>query len=70
MRDIFSRWRVFRAKGANELENIEEAFLTGTIKKVLPVSNLNNKVIGSIRPGPVTQKLMKTYETVLEKGYI
>jgi len=45
----------------------EEAFITGTVKKVMPVTFLDGRPIGNGKPGPVTQKLMKLYEEFLRK---
>lgn len=50
-----------------ELEKAGEAFLTGTLKRVMPVTRLDGKPIGNGKPGPVTQKLMRLYEAFLEK---
>ena len=51
-----------------ELVGIDEAFLTGTIKRIMPVSRLNGIVIGSGKPGSITRKLMSLYETNLENN--
>ncbi len=49
------------------LGDAEEAFITGTVKKVMPVTLLDGRPIGNGKPGPVTQKLMKLYDKYLEK---
>ena len=49
-----------------ELCEAEEIFLTGTIKKVMPVSHLDGRPVGSGKPGPVTLKLMRLYEFLLK----
>ncbi|MFQ5443936.1 MAG: aminotransferase class IV [Nitrospinales bacterium] len=51
---------------ADELEHADEAFLTGTLKEVLPVTRLNGKPIGEGKPGPVTQKIMRLYADLLD----
>ena len=48
------------------LENIEEAFITGTVKKVMPVTSLDGKPIGIGKPGPVTKMMMRLYQDVLK----
>ena len=53
---------------AIELINMDEAFLTGTIKKVMAVNQLNGKTIGSGKPGPITQKLITLYENALKSS--
>lgn len=49
------------------LAGAEEAFITGTVKKVMPVTFLDGRPFGDGKPGPVTQKLMKLYEEFLKK---
>ena len=48
------------------LYDADEIFLTGTIKKVLPVTYLDGRPVGSGKPGPVTQKLMSLYDHLIE----
>ncbi len=50
-----------------ELREADEIFLTGTLKKVMPVSHLDGRLVGSGKPGPVTLKLMRLYEDILKK---
>jgi branched-chain amino acid aminotransferase len=50
-----------------ELCEAEEIFLTGTIKKVMPVSHLDGRPVGNGKPGPVTQKLMRLYDLLLKR---
>jgi len=45
----------------DELADIKEAFLTGSTKKVMPVVGINSLVVGTGRPGPVTQRIMQAY---------
>ena len=47
------------------LENAEEAFITGTVKKVMPVTALDGRPIGNGKPGPITKMMMRLYEDVL-----
>jgi branched-chain amino acid aminotransferase len=39
----------------------DEAFLTSSVRGVLPVVRLDDRVIGPGRPGPVTRRLMQAY---------
>ena len=48
------------------LQNIEEAFITGTVKMVMPVTSLDGKPIGNGKPGPVTKMMMRLYQDVLK----
>jgi branched-chain amino acid aminotransferase len=47
---------------AAELWQAEEAFITGTTKKVLPVNQVGEKIIGNGNPGPITRHLMELYK--------
>jgi branched-chain amino acid aminotransferase len=46
----------------NELFNAEEVFLTGTAAEIVPVREINKRVIGNGKPGPVTQRLMEEFQ--------
>ena len=52
-----------------ELLRADEVFITGTIKRVLPIRQIDNHVIGDGRPGPITRKLQSKFAT-LEKAII
>ena len=49
-----------------ELDRVEEAFISGSIKKIMPVCRIDNRPIGEGKVGSVTKKLMKLYGSVLE----
>jgi len=38
-----------------------ECFLTGTGAEVIPVTKIDNRIIGSGQPGPITQKLIEAF---------
>jgi branched-chain amino acid aminotransferase len=44
-----------------ELFNAEEVFFTGTAAEVVPVREINKRVINSGKPGPITRKLMEEF---------
>ena len=48
------------------LQNIDEAFITGTVKMVMPVTSLDGKPIGGGKPGPITKMMMRLYQDVLK----
>jgi branched-chain amino acid aminotransferase len=48
------------------LDKADEMFLTGTLKKVMPVTQLDNRMIGDGKPGPVTRKIMRLYQEYLD----
>ncbi len=45
----------------NELEVIDELFMTGTTMEVMPVVRVDGKTVCGGRPGPVTRKLQEAY---------
>ena len=49
------------------LENVDEIFLTGSVKHLMPVTRLDEKVIGDGKPGPITRSLSSLYENFLER---
>lgn len=48
-----------------DLSHAKEAFITGTTKKVMPVSQIDDIVIGNGNPGKVTLELQKIYDTYI-----
>lgn len=50
-----------RPIGMDELDKVEELFLSGTTTEVMPIVQLDNRKIGIGKPGPVTQKLQAAY---------
>ncbi len=48
------------------LQNAEEAFITGTVKMVMPVTSLDGRPIGTGKPGPITKMMMRLYQDVLK----
>jgi branched-chain amino acid aminotransferase len=49
-----------------ELLNADECFLTGTAAEVIPVVKLDDKVIGSGKPGPIYKQLLEDFRKVTE----
>jgi len=50
---------------AEALDRAEEIFLTGTLKRVMPVTRLDGKPVGDGRPGPLTRKISRLYEALV-----
>ena len=50
----------------NELFNADEVFFTGTAAEVVPVTEINRRVIGDGKPGSVTKRLMKEFERIVK----
>lgn len=58
-----------REIAVEELKEAEEAFITSTIKGVLPVSSIDNRPVGDGRPGPVSRDLGLRFSE-LTRNYI
>ena len=54
----------------DELFQAQEAFLTGSLIEVMPLTEIGGKLIGSGKPGSVTKRLMAAYRKLVlnEKG--
>ena len=44
-----------------------EAFLTGSVMEVMPLTRLNDGPVGSGRPGPVTERLQRLYQEMVAR---
>jgi branched-chain amino acid aminotransferase len=51
---------------ADVLQGANEAFITGTVKMVMPVTSLDGRPIGTGKPGPITKMMMRLYQDVLK----
>lgn len=45
----------------SERERIEELFLAGTTTEIMPVTTLDNAVVGTGEPGPITRRLLAAF---------
>ena len=45
----------------SELPQATEAFITGSVKKILPVVRIGTQIVGNGRPGPMTARLLDLY---------
>jgi branched-chain amino acid aminotransferase len=50
----------------NELFTADEAFFTGTAAEVAPIHDVNGRVIGAGRQGPVTKRIMQEFLKALK----
>lgn len=48
-----------------ELRNAKEAFITSTTKNILPVAQIDGKILGDGMPGEVTRALAKEYNRIV-----
>lgn len=56
----------------NELFNADEVFFTGTATEVISVVEINKRIIGNGKPGPVTKRLMQEFDKITrdpKEGY-
>lgn len=51
-----------QAISSNELQQAEEIWLTSSSKEILPVTQLNDKILGNGKPGAYWQKMMAAYQ--------
>lgn len=47
---------------AEDIQSIQEAFITSASRGVLPVSFIDDQVVGEGSPGPITLAIMGKYE--------
>ena len=45
----------------SDLYLADEAFLTGTAAEVVPISSVDDRIVGTGKPGPVTSELQSKY---------
>jgi branched-chain amino acid aminotransferase len=50
----------------DEMYIADEAFFTGTAAEVTPIRELDNRTIGTGKPGPITKKLQDAYFAVVQ----
>jgi D-alanine transaminase len=48
---------------ANELESMDELFITGTTTEVVPIVKLDGRAVGTGKPGEVTSRIAELYRT-------
>jgi len=52
----------------DELWNADEIFVCGTAAEITPVREMDQRIIGSGKPGTVTQWLQKEYQKIIRGG--
>ncbi len=50
-----------------ELDTLDEAFITSSSREVMPVVRIDDTPIGEGKPGPVTQELLARYRRLVER---
>jgi branched-chain amino acid aminotransferase len=49
----------------SDLYTADEAFLTGTAAEVVPISSVDDRVLGDGRPGPITRRIQEVYRAAV-----
>ena len=49
-----------------DLHRADEAFLTSSVRGVVPVSRADGEPIGDGKPGPITRRVMQTYDALVQ----
>ena len=52
----------------HDLYTAREFFLTGTAAEVIPVTEIDGRVIGDGSPGPITRKLIAAFRKLIAEG--
>ena len=52
----------------DDLYGADEAFLTGTTRELIPITTVDDRTIGTGRPGPVTLRLLDTFRRHASAG--
>lgn len=60
----------YRAISLDEVSSCEEAFLTSSVKDVVPLVQINNLIIGNGRPGKLSFHLRSLYHTYIENYFL
>ncbi len=50
-----------------DLDSADEAFITGTTRDLTPVTRIDDKTIGTGKPGPITLKLLEGYRKRIQR---
>ena len=56
-----------RPFSVDEAGDADEAFITSTTAYILPVTQIDKKVVGTGKPGPVTARLLENYHRLIDK---
>jgi branched-subunit amino acid aminotransferase/4-amino-4-deoxychorismate lyase len=51
-----------------DLASADEAFLTSSVRGVVPIVRVDGAAIGDGKPGPITRRVMQLYEALVERA--
>jgi branched-chain amino acid aminotransferase len=49
----------------SDLYTADEAFMTGTAAEVVPITSVDDRVLGDGRPGPITRRIQEVYQAAV-----
>ena len=49
----------------SDLYTADEAFLSGTAAEVVPITSVDDRVVGDGRPGPITRRIQEIYQAAV-----
>ena len=52
----------------SDLDRVAETFITSSSREVMPVIQIDDQIVGTGQPGPITQKLWEKYRAYLERN--
>ncbi|MGD0091648.1 MAG: aminotransferase class IV, partial [Planctomycetota bacterium] len=58
IRTLLSPWELYRA---------DEAFLSGSMRELVPLVRVGERLIGTGKPGPITLRLVAAYRRMVER---
>jgi len=50
-----------------DIAHADEMFLTSSTREVVPIARVEGKPVGSGKPGPVTQMLLREYRAAIDR---
>jgi len=59
-------WSEVSFMNPDDLRRADEAFLTSSVRSVLPIARVDGLMLGDGKPGPVTRRLMMLYRQLVE----
>jgi D-alanine transaminase len=56
---------VYQALSQQQLEHIDECFITSTTVEICPVVQIDGKAVGNGQPGPITRQLQQAFDALI-----
>jgi branched-chain amino acid aminotransferase len=52
----------------NDISSLEEAAISSSSRGLVPIVRIDERVVGNGRPGPITQRVLKSYNMYVAKN--